>query len=624
MKFFKKTEGFLHVYFHDIKNKLAGIKFSLELLKNPFVSKEDKTKLIDNMIVTVNQTIDMLFDFLELEKYNKEKFLKNEKTDLKQLTEEILKELTSEIENKHIKVTTIFPDEKTIIKINKKWLKRALFNIIHNAVKYNKKFGEIYIKIEPEKNGVLLTVRDTGIGISELQKKKIFDKFYTSDTKTGSGIGLNMAKTVIESFGGKIAIESEEGLGSKFYIYLPKNSKSVKIKRLAFALSAFAISALFVYDYYFCLFPQKIQKTISGNLIIYKFQNGITATAKKTDKIEITAKRNLFATRFKTKFILKKSDFSIDTNSQPVEVYAGDMKITNMGTDFETIKQQKLTATSVYKGKIKAKNSTVKQGEGLVKKGDKITIEYLPEAVKNIIVTSVKNGNIKISWNSKYQNFKLLISPTVKMNTAPLFEYTTSDKSFTVENIPDGKWYVSIQSEKSKLFSKPVYKSFIFLKQYLMALKAYKKGNIDPAESFVDNSLATIKKASSKPYILKAEILINKKEYKNAINYLKKSETISKKDKTLYLLTLCYYNLKEYKKALNYISQLKNYPEKNRLYGLIYYKLNNFKKAKEYLFKALETNPNDKECIKALIDIFKNENNTFMLHIFEQKLLKGK
>jgi len=182
------------------------------------------------------------------------------------------------------------------------------------------------------------------------RKKYIFKKFYTTDKKGGTGIGLTMSKTVIESLGGAIAIDSEKGLGTKFYVFLPKVAKSIKLRRLALALSGFLIILFFGIDYYFCLIPQKVEKIVSENVVVYKLENGVIAKTQINDKVEIIAKKNIFNTKTLTEFIVKKADIAINTNNQPVKVIAGKTVLKNMGTEFETVKDKEV-ATSVYKGK---------------------------------------------------------------------------------------------------------------------------------------------------------------------------------------------------------------------------------------------------------------------------------
>ena len=414
-----KKEPFAHVFFHDIKNKLGSVKFSISMLKNPKISELQKEKLLNSLLFTIEKTIDIFQDFIETERFKQAKFLKNEKIDLAKLIEEIIQELQIDIERKNLHVIVSLK-EAEFIKTNKEWLKKALFNIIHNGIKYNKDNGDLFIRISKEKNGYLLTIRDTGIGMSEEEKKQVFKKYYTSGKEHGTGIGLNMSKAVIESIGGAIVIESKKGVGSKFFIYLPKTAKQIKIKQLATALSAFILFLFITVDYFYCLIPQKIEKKISNNIVIFKLQNNVVARVNKNDKLEISAYRNIFNTNSRTKFILQKTNIAINTASKPIEVIANGKIIKNKGTEFETIVDKNTLATSVYQGEIQAGKIKVSQNEGLIYKKNSLVKEKLPKKVSNIFIHTNNNQNIIVSWESPYKNFILTLS---RDRNLPMFLY---------------------------------------------------------------------------------------------------------------------------------------------------------------------------------------------------------
>lgn len=100
----------------------------------------------------------------------------------------------------------------------------ALLNIIENAVIYNKDNGSVEITALKSNGQINILIKDAGIGIKNGDLEKIFERFYRSDTSRsieGTGLGLNIAKTIIEAHGGEIKVESEFGKGSCFTITLP-------------------------------------------------------------------------------------------------------------------------------------------------------------------------------------------------------------------------------------------------------------------------------------------------------------------------------------------------------------------------------------------------------------------
>lgn len=166
-----KKESLAKIFFHDLKNKLFSIKFNLFLLLNKKLSPEKEKDILKKISITTEESIDLVLDYLELEQYKKDKFLHYENINLGEMIQKIINELQSEIEKKNIKI--YFNKKDYYIKADEKWLKKAIYNLIHNAVKYNKQNGKIFILINDEQKNFLLTIKDTGIGISE-EKKSIY------------------------------------------------------------------------------------------------------------------------------------------------------------------------------------------------------------------------------------------------------------------------------------------------------------------------------------------------------------------------------------------------------------------------------------------------------------------
>ncbi len=105
-------------------------------------------------------------------------------------------------------------------------VKLVITNLIDNAVRYTSEKGKVVVSLEKNDNNIEVSVEDSGIGIPEDQKERIFTKFFRASnavrTETeGSGLGLFICKNIIEAHDGEVWFESEEGKGSKFYFSLP-------------------------------------------------------------------------------------------------------------------------------------------------------------------------------------------------------------------------------------------------------------------------------------------------------------------------------------------------------------------------------------------------------------------
>lgn len=142
-----------------------------------------------------------------------------------QLTETDIQELiTASIESlkmpKNIYVITVFNEDLKILKIDPVLIKRVTSNLLTNSIQAMPKGGKIIIRGFRQDGDAYITFEDTGVGISEENKTKIFTPLFTTKAK-GQGFGLAVCKKLIEAQNGKITFESEQGKGTTFTIRLP-------------------------------------------------------------------------------------------------------------------------------------------------------------------------------------------------------------------------------------------------------------------------------------------------------------------------------------------------------------------------------------------------------------------
>ena len=116
-----------------------------------------------------------------------------------------------------------------MIDVDETHLNNIIYNLLDNAVKYTEREPQIVVKTFDADKGVLLLIKDNGIGMSEHVQKFIFQKFYRAssgdlhDVK-GFGLGLSYVKSVVEAHNGRIKLDSKKNAGSEFTIYLPTNA----------------------------------------------------------------------------------------------------------------------------------------------------------------------------------------------------------------------------------------------------------------------------------------------------------------------------------------------------------------------------------------------------------------
>ncbi len=226
----KTKNQFILLIQHNLRTPLTSMMGYADLLLQGTFGKQNKetTEVIKRFQNSTKNLIRMVNDFLDITQFQLGKDVLSIKpgVDLNSILEEIIQELKFEIESKNIYLKLEKAEKIFTISADKEKLKAALFNIIHNAVKYTVK-GGVSIKIENH-GSAKVTVSDTGIGISPENIKTLFTKMFErgeqakKTSSVGSGIGLYLASQIIKFHKGKIWVESEgEGKGSTFHIELP-------------------------------------------------------------------------------------------------------------------------------------------------------------------------------------------------------------------------------------------------------------------------------------------------------------------------------------------------------------------------------------------------------------------
>ena len=144
-----------------------------------------------------------------------------EPVDLKSIVQEILKEqaITEPNYNK-VKVVNDIPESLSRVQGERESLKQAFLNIISNAYQAMPKGGTLKLKAEENDKSIQFTISDTGMGIPPREKELIFEPFFTTKDKKGSGLGMAISYGIIKRIGGDIKVDSEEGKGTTFTVFL--------------------------------------------------------------------------------------------------------------------------------------------------------------------------------------------------------------------------------------------------------------------------------------------------------------------------------------------------------------------------------------------------------------------
>jgi putative uncharacterized protein (fragment) len=216
---------------HDLKTPLTAIRGYVEGILDGVASSPQKVR--DYLTTIYNKTNDMTKLIDELLYYSRvagNEFSYNfEKTNVKEFFDDYVKDLYLELDT--IKINFSYSanvDVDTVIDIDREQIKRALNNIVANAVKYmDKEEPEIHFRVKETIDAINIRISDNGRGIDEKDLPHIFERFYRSDASRntklgGSGIGLSIVKKVIENHEGSVVAMSKSGVGTDIDIVLKK------------------------------------------------------------------------------------------------------------------------------------------------------------------------------------------------------------------------------------------------------------------------------------------------------------------------------------------------------------------------------------------------------------------
>ena len=213
---------------HELKTPLALIRMFGETLDEGIVTDEKKRREFYSIIrkesERLTHLINNVLDFSRMDAGAKE--YNFEEADLVKVVRNSLEAYKFHIRDNGFKIESELPNESVMVKIDKDAISQALLNLLSNAVKYSEEKKYILVEVSKNSTSALISVTDSGVGIAKEELKKIFDKFYRvpatkGEERRGSGLGLTLAKHIIEAHGGTIDVESEMGKGSKFIIRLP-------------------------------------------------------------------------------------------------------------------------------------------------------------------------------------------------------------------------------------------------------------------------------------------------------------------------------------------------------------------------------------------------------------------
>lgn len=218
----RQQENFFLSITHELKTPIAATKLQLQTLQKQQLSADIQKELIAGALLE-NERLNMLIDnVLVASRLETGEFIfKKDKTNLSNLIHQIVNRYyKTAIQNGELKV---FIDDDIFCEVDEHYFPSVVTNLIDNAFKYSKEEKNIEIRLSKKNNKALLSVSDTGVGISDTDKEKVFAKFYRAgneETRSskGTGLGLYIVKYIINKHGATIAIKNNIHSGSIFEI----------------------------------------------------------------------------------------------------------------------------------------------------------------------------------------------------------------------------------------------------------------------------------------------------------------------------------------------------------------------------------------------------------------------
>ena len=220
---------FVSIVSHQLRSPLSNLKWVIEILMSGKVCPvaEEQIEYIQILRENSKRMDELVSDLLTVSRIEQNRLpLQEEKTSLKELVEKIIKETEILAKASNVEIEFSFDDEMPEIVFDPSQVKLAIANLVENAVRYAKTKGLVKVRLKKQKNNLCLEVEDNGVGIPEKDQKYIFQKFFRSENAKkhqteGSGLGLYIAKSIIEKSGGKMGFYSKENKGSTFWLTLP-------------------------------------------------------------------------------------------------------------------------------------------------------------------------------------------------------------------------------------------------------------------------------------------------------------------------------------------------------------------------------------------------------------------
>lgn len=216
-------KDFINNVSHEIKTPISSIQGFAKLLEADDLSKEERKEYAEIIKEESDRLLYLSTNILKLAKLeNQERIMNKTEFNIAEQIRRTISVLEPKWKEKNIKFNVSLKEQEFLGE--KDLMYQVWMNIIENSIKFSKQDGQIDVKMKTNQDSIIVEIKDYGIGIEEEEAKKIFDRFYQVDkshTKPGAGLGMTIAKRIVELSDGKIEVKSKLNESTTFIVTLP-------------------------------------------------------------------------------------------------------------------------------------------------------------------------------------------------------------------------------------------------------------------------------------------------------------------------------------------------------------------------------------------------------------------
>ena len=221
---FDKEREFTSNASHELMTPISILQTNVENLMMEEDISEDLQDRLSTMMRTISRLKRIVHSLLYISRIDNDQFVKTDMINIHELTNEILEEIAPRLETKSIQFINEVSTKVNLSQVNRDLIFQLLYNLINNAIRYNKENGSIHISSSFNKEGgFTLSVKDTGIGIKQEELGTIFNRFKKSGNAVGEGygLGLSIVKSIIQFHGFDVQVKSFYNEGTEFTLIIP-------------------------------------------------------------------------------------------------------------------------------------------------------------------------------------------------------------------------------------------------------------------------------------------------------------------------------------------------------------------------------------------------------------------